>query len=86
MEKKELVALLCLSTWCLVIGVWFFLTIPRVCLHFVIVVFPDHTHLVFITAWPNRRCTCSYNGRGYMYMYMLLVLTMYMERSAVAQW
>ena len=50
--KKELDALLCLSTWCLVIGVLLFLTIPRVCLQFVIVVFPDHTHLVFcITAW-----------------------------------
>ena len=42
--KRELVALLCLSTWCLVIVVWLFLTIPRVCLQLVIVVFPDHTH------------------------------------------
>ena len=29
--------------------VWFFLTMTRVCLQFVIVVFPDHTHLLFIT-------------------------------------
>ena len=27
--------------------VWLFLTIPRVCLQFVIVVFPDRTHLLF---------------------------------------
>ena len=47
MGKKELVALLCLSSWCLVIVVWLFLTMPRVCLQFVIVVFPDHTHLLF---------------------------------------
>ena len=45
--KRELVALLRLSSWCLVIAVWLFLTIPRVCLQFVIVVLPDHTHLLF---------------------------------------
>ena len=45
--KRELVALLCLSSWCLVIVVWLFLTRPHVCLQFVIVVFPDHTHLNF---------------------------------------
>ena len=44
--KRELVALLSLSLWCLVIVVWLFLTVPRVCLQFVIVVFPDHTHLL----------------------------------------
>ena len=44
MGKRELVALLCLSSWCLVFAVWLFLTIPRVCLQFVIVVFPGHTH------------------------------------------
>ena len=48
MGKRELVALLCLSFWCLVIVVWLFLTMPRVCLQFVIVVFPDHTHLLFL--------------------------------------
>ena len=40
-------ALLCLSSWCLVIVVWLFLMMPRVCLQFVIVVFPDHTYLLF---------------------------------------
>ena len=44
MGKRELVALLCLSSWCLVIVVWFFLAVPWGCLQFVIVVFPDHTH------------------------------------------
>ena len=48
MGKRELIALLCLSSWCLVIVVWLFLTIPPVCLRFVIVVFPDHTHLLFL--------------------------------------
>ena len=44
--KRELVALLCLSPWCLVIVAWLFLTMARVCLQFVIVIFPDHTHLL----------------------------------------
>ena len=42
MGKRELVALLRLSSWCLVIVVWLFLTVPWVCLQFVIEVFPDH--------------------------------------------
>ena len=42
--KRELVGLLSLSTWCLVIVVWFFLAVPWVCLQFVIVAFPDLTH------------------------------------------
>ena len=33
-----------LSSWCLVIVVWHYLKMPRVCLQFVIVVYPDHTH------------------------------------------
>ena len=38
-----------LSSWCLVIVVWLFLAMPRVCLQFVILVFPDHTHLLFFS-------------------------------------
>ena len=49
MGKRELVALLNLSPWCLVIVVWLFLVVPLVCLQFVIVVFPEHTHLLFLT-------------------------------------
>ena len=48
MEKRELVALLGLPSWCLVIVVWLFLAVLWVCLRFVIVVFPDHTHLLFL--------------------------------------
>ena len=47
MEKRELVALLSLSSWCLVMVERLFLAVPRGCLRFVIVVFPDHTHLLF---------------------------------------
>ena len=38
MGKRELVALLCLSSWCLVSVVLLFLNMPRICLQFVIVV------------------------------------------------
>ena len=41
--ERELVALLRLSSWCPVIVVWLFLVVPRVCLQFVIVVFPGDT-------------------------------------------
>ena len=46
--KRELVALPCLSSWLLVVAVLLYLTMPWVCLQFVIVVFPDHTHLLFL--------------------------------------
>ena len=44
---RELIALLNLSSWCLVMIERLFLAVPRGCLQFVIVVFPDHTHLLF---------------------------------------
>ena len=47
MGKRELIALLNVSSWCLVMVERLFLTVPRGCLQFVIVVFPDHTHLLF---------------------------------------
>ena len=40
--------LLNLSSWCLVMVERLFLAVPRDCLWFVIVVFPDHTHLLFL--------------------------------------
>ena len=48
MGKRELVALLNLSSWCLVMVQRLFLAVPQGCLRFVIVVFPDHTHLLFL--------------------------------------
>ena len=48
MGKRELIALLNLSSWRLVMVEWFFLVEPWGCLWFVIVVFPDRTHLLFL--------------------------------------
>ena len=47
MGKRELVALLNVSSWCLVMVEQLFLGVPWGCLRFVIVVSPDHTHLLF---------------------------------------
>ena len=48
MGKRELVALLYLSTWCLVMVERLILGELLGCLLFVIVVFPEHTHLLFL--------------------------------------
>ena len=48
MGKRELVALLTLFSWCPVMVLWLFLAVPQVFLRFEIVVFPDHTHLLFL--------------------------------------
>ena len=37
-----------LSSWCLVMVEWLFIAVPWGCLRFEIVVFPDHTHLLFL--------------------------------------
>ena len=72
MGKRELVALLNLSTWCLVMVKRFSLAVPWGCLRFVIVVFPDHTHLLFLprffcVAKPSHRFThlCLDNVKMY---------------------
>ena len=53
--KRELIALLGLSSWCLVMVERLFLTVPWGCLQFVIVVFPDHTHLLFLKSLLRQR-------------------------------
>ena len=53
MGKRELIALLNLSSWCLVMVERLFLAVQRGCLQFLIEVFPDHTHLLFLKV-------CSY--------------------------
>ena len=55
MGKRELVALLKLSSWCLVMVERLFLAVPRGCLQFVIVVFPDHAHFLFLRSSHQRR-------------------------------
>ena len=56
MGKRELVALLNLSSWCLVMVEQLFLALQWGCLRFVIVVFPDHAHLLFLMS--RLLCLC----------------------------
>ena len=53
MGKRELITLLNLSSWCQVMVGRLFLVVPRGCLQFVIVAFPDHTHLLFLLQLAN---------------------------------
>ena len=59
MGKRELVVLLNLSFWCLMMVERLFLSVPRRCLRFMIVVFPDHTHLLFLTKLTGCRTSAS---------------------------
>ena len=38
------------------IVMWLFLVVPWVCLQFVIVVFPDHTRLLFLSKFKEEHC------------------------------
>ena len=44
LDGKERAGCFTSSSWCLVMVMWLFLTMPGVCLQFVIAVFPDHSH------------------------------------------
>ena len=61
MGKEELVALLNLSSWCLVMVERLFLIVAWDCLRFVIVVFPDQSHLLFFMA---KSFKCQFGCEG----------------------
>ena len=54
MGERELVALLKLSSWCLMMVERLFLAVPRGCLRFVIVVFPDQTLFLLLCTSMGR--------------------------------
>ena len=61
MGKRELIALLNLSSWCLVMVERLFLAVPwGGCLQFVIVVFTDHIHLLFFTLTQSQSVYNAY--------------------------
>ena len=67
--KRELVALLSLSSWCLVMVVWLFLAVPR----FVIVVFPDHTHLLTTLVFV----LCGYCKKFHVPAFNIVIITLF---------
>ena len=64
MGKRELIALLNLSSWCLVMVERLFLAVPRGSLQFVIVVFPDHTHYFCMRAANAQASQCFAQARS----------------------
>ena len=81
MGKRELVALPKLSSWCLVMVKLLFLAVPWDCLRFVIVVFPDHTHLLFflyqiykLWAWTSiARTLMAHSPLKFLWLWELYV-------------
>ena len=59
--KRELVALLNLSSWCLVMVERLFLAVLWCCLWFVIVVSPDHSYLLFLVSFLECYIKVGYN-------------------------
>ena len=69
MGKRELIALLNLSSWCLVMVERLFLAVPQGSLQFVIVVFPDHIHLLFLVeSHTNTICALFSNQLRKLYI------------------
>ena len=64
MGKRELIALLNLSSWCLMMVERLFLAVPRGSLQFVIVVFPDHTHY-FLSKYCIYQSTLRVGKKNY---------------------
>ena len=73
MGKRELIALLYLSSWCLVMVERLFLAVPRGCLQFVIVVFPDHTQLLFFGCWYDLEDEGSNSKTSYSAVFKVSV-------------
>ena len=71
MGKRELIALLSLSSWCLIMVEQLFLAVSRCSLQFVIVVFPDHTHLLFMNIIPSVLAPKTYK---YTFSVLILIL------------
>ena len=59
MVKRELIALLNMSSWCLVMVERLLLAVLRACLQFLIVVFPDHTHFLFMALAQSISSDCA---------------------------
>ena len=76
MGKRELVALLKMSSYCLVIFVWLFLTVPWFCLKFVIALFPDYTHLLFLLYLLGGLCLALRVKRLYCVISSLAILSL----------
>ena len=69
MGKRELIVLLNLFSWCLVMVERLFLAVPWGCLQFVIVVLPDHTHLLLFSVHTRLLASAYKNAFFVLYLY-----------------
>ena len=70
-ESENVLKLYNLEAWCLVMVEPLFLGVPRGCLQFVIVVFPDDTHLLFlICLWQKDNWIGSIVGSCQLIMHV----------------
>ena len=67
MGKRELVNLLNVSPWCLLMVELLFHAVPWGCLQFVIMVIPDHTHLLFFIFISNVIFVLNSNKNNSLY-------------------
>ena len=77
MAKRVMVALLYLSSWCIVtvILLWLFLTVTWVGLQSVIVIFPDHVYLFYLRGYT---AFVSFPGAlQYVYLFVLVKLQLF---------
>ena len=86
MGKRELAALRKLSLWCLVMVEWLILPVPWGCLRCVIVVFQDHTHLLFlfIVTPIVGVCNCSMFCCTLLYVHSRIAIILMGKRELVA--
>ena len=77
MGKRELIAFLNLSSWCLVMVERLFLVVPRGCLLLVIVVFPDHTHLLFLYVMTETHFSLRKNLKNIMHSLVKMYVMRY---------
>ena len=83
MGKRKLVALLCLSSECLVVVVWLFLRVPWVCLRFVIVEFPVQTDLLFF-AYEQQKLDQPALPRSLISAFVICYLKSKVTRSGIS--
>ena len=83
MGNRELVALLNLSSWCLVMVERLFLAVPLGCLRFVIVVFPGHTHLLFLGEYQSEFQNSTQHSTHFVHPLSGLV-SMYLVKQIIA--
>ena len=87
-KERELVALFSLSSWSQMIVVCLFFAMPWACLQFVIVVFPDQSHLLFwkysLNSPYTKLVSCGSNKLTMVWFYnKFIVIFFHIDHSYI---